>query len=337
MVESFLPIAVDAMGGDEAPRNPVKGAVEAAQKWNIPVVLVGDISLIKTELQEYDIASLPISIRPASQVIGMDEAPATALRKKKDSSIGVTLEMIKRREALAAVSAGSTGAALAASILILKTLRGIDRPAIGTVIPTVNGGNTLLLDVGANVDCKPHHLLQFGVMGHAYAKHVLDKPHPSIGLLSIGEEAIKGNGLTKEAFQLFKKSSMNFIGNTEGHEMFLGHADVIICDGFIGNVALKITESTVEWLVGSLRKIFESTWRGKAAYFMIAKDIGEMKKQLDYEEYGGAPLLGINGACIICHGRSSSKAIRNAIVLARTFAQNRVNEHIQEDLALLHQ
>ncbi|MBI4596757.1 MAG: phosphate acyltransferase PlsX [Candidatus Tectomicrobia bacterium] len=324
------------MGGDEAPKVPVKGAVEAAQKWKIPIVLVGDISLIKSELQEYDIASLPISIRPASQVIGMDEAPAVALRKKKDSSIKVTLEMIKRGEAQAAVSAGSTGAALAASILILKTLKGIDRPAIGTVLPTLNGGNTLVLDVGANVDCKPQHLFQFGVMGHAYAKHVLNKPFPNIGLLSIGEEDSKGNGVTKEAFQLFKKSPMNFSGNIEGHEIFSGHADVVVCDGFIGNVALKITESTVEWFVSSLKKLFESSWRGKAAYLLIAKGLEKIKKQLDYAEYGGAPLLGINGVCIICHGRSNSKAIQNAILLARTFAQNRVNDHIQEDLAFLH-
>ena len=263
----------------------------------------------------------------------MNEAPSIVLRKKKDSSIRVAIEAVKSSEAKAVVSAGNTGAVLAASSVILRTIKGVARPAIAISLPTIKG-SSILIDAGANVDCKAEQLFQFGIMGHVYAKYMLGKINPSIGLLSIGEEDTKGNEATKGAFQMLKKSSINFIGNVEGKETYKGNADVLICDGFIGNVALKISESLAEMIEQSLKNMFAKNLRSKIAYMLIKPYLKAFKKSVDHTEYGGAPLLGINGICIISHGSSASKAIKNAIRFAAEFVKKDVNAHIQQDIEL---
>lgn len=328
-----MKIAVDAMGGDNAPEAIVEGAVLAARESGTKVILVGDQEILNKQLERFDTKDLSVFIKHAPEVIDMDEAPSVALRKKRHSSIKIANEIVKNGEAAAVVSAGNTGAALAASTLVLRPLKGVDRPAIATVFPTANG-STVVLDVGANVDCKPMQLLQFGIMGSVYARYILGQQRPRVALLSIGEEDSKGNEITKEAFKLFKRSTLNFIGNVEGKEVFRGVSDVIICDGFTGNVALKISESLVELFGGMLKDLFGTSFKGKLAYSLIKSGLQSFKKSMDYSEYGGAPLLGINGICIICHGSSNAKAIKNAIGLAERFSVNKVNHHIQEDVEL---
>jgi glycerol-3-phosphate acyltransferase PlsX len=327
-------IAVDAMGGDRAPGVVVQGAVEAARELDIPLILVGDSELIAQELERYPTDDLPISLKHASEVVGMDESPAAALRRKKDSSILVASELVKRGEASALVSAGNTGAVTVAAKLRLGMLKGVERPAIAALLPTLKGV-TMLLDVGATVDCKPKHLFQFAVMGEVYTRYILKVEAPEVGLLSIGEEDAKGNEVTRDAFRLLKNSSINFVGNVEGKEVYQGKTDVIVCDGFTGNVALKISESAAEMLGELLRIEFSKSWRTKAAFFLLRRSFRGFRRTIDYTEYGGAPLLGINAPCIIAHGGSTSKAIMNAIRVAGEFVSNRVNERITEDLAAI--
>ena len=325
-------IAIDAMGGDKGPGPLIQGALLAVAESGSKIVLVGDEHLLTTEMKVHTNGGLPFEIRHAPQVIEMDESPAAAFRKKKAASIRVAMELVQTAEADAVISAGHTGATLMTATFVLKTLPGLDRPAIATLLPTMQG-HTILIDAGANVDCKPAHLYQFGIMGSVYATHVLQRERPRVGMLSIGEEDNKGNETTKEAFQLLRKSSLNFVGNVEAKAVYRGFADVVVCDGFIGNIALKISESFAEMIDSFLKEAFMHDARSKLGYLLLKPSLKRLKQKMDYAEYGGAPLLGVNGTCIIAHGASSAKAIKNAIGLAERLLTRHVNTHIQEDLA----
>ena len=327
-----MKIAVDAMGGDYAPRAVVDGAVQAAREYGVGIILVGIEQAIQTELKRHPFAgSLPIEIRNATQVVDMLDSPVTVFRRKKDSSIRVANELVKNGEAVAVISAGHTGAAMATSLFVLGPIEGVERPAIAVFMPTVKG-TSLVLDMGANVDCKPSHLLQFAIMGEVFAKHLLKNPNPRVGLLSIGEEETKGNELTKEAFKLLTETSLNFIGNVEARDVMMGKADVIVCDGFIGNVVLKLSEAVAEAIGMILRENIGDNLIRKLGYFMMRPAFRALKRKMDYAEYGGAPLLGVNGISIISHGRSSDRAIKNAIRVAVDFARSDANRHIHEDI-----
>ncbi len=326
-------IAVDAMGGDDAPQTIVEGAVMAAREFHIPVVLVGDKKLLEDELAKHETAGLAIHLQHASQVVAMDEAPTKAMRRKKDSSIRVAIQMVKNGEADAVFTAGHTGATLAAARLILRPLKGIHRPAIAALFPSL-AGRSIVLDVGANIDCKSIQLFQFGIMGAVYAKYILGTMKPRVGLLSIGEEEGKGNETTLEAYQMFKQSSLHFIGNVEGTEVFSGRADVIVCDGFAGNAALKFCEGLVGYYDAKLGALFSSGLTGRLASVLLKSEVDQIKEMTDYASLGGAPLLGINGICIIGHGSSSSRAVKNAIHQAQRFVTHNINTHIHDDIEL---
>lgn len=316
------------MGGDHAPSVNVEGAVETVnERDDIDIILVGKEPLIRQELRSKRYDARRISIEHASEVIEMQDPTATAIRKKKDSSIRIGIDLVKTGKADAFVSAGHSGVVMATSLVLLGTSKGVVRPAIATVMPTLKD-TFILLDAGANVDCKPEHLLQFALMGNTYCKLLLGKEIPKVALLSIGEEDTKGNELTKEAFKLIKNTRLNFIGNIEGKDMFTGRADVIVCDGFIGNIALKISEGLAETILKMLKREITAVSTGRFGYLMMKPAIKNFKKKTDYDEYGGAPLLGINGACIISHGRSSAKAIKNALKVASDYANKRVFEAI---------
>ncbi|WP_256868460.1 phosphate acyltransferase PlsX [Candidatus Entotheonella palauensis] len=324
-------MAVDGMGGDYAPQAIVEGSVLAAQELNVEIVLVGDEARLEREIDRLQAHKLPISICHASEVVYMHEAPGMALRKKRFSSIRVATELVRSGGAEAVVSAGNTGAAMAAATMIFRPIKGIDRPAIATLLPTQKG-LAIMLDGGANVDCKAPQLFQFGIMGHVFAKSVFRKPSPAVGLLAIGEEASKGNDVTKEAFLLLKQSHLNFVGNVEGKHFFRGMADVVVCDGFIGNVALKMCEGFGEMFTQSLKNSLRRTpWRRLSA-LLVRPAFKEIRELLDPAEYGGMPLIGINGTCIIAHGNSTPKAVKNAIQMAKRIAEEQVTERIQEDL-----
>lgn len=326
-------IAVDAMGGDNAPEAVVKGASMAATELGVEITLVGRKELIEPALRGCSFPDGLISTTDARQVISMDESPSLAIRNKKGSSINVMLELVKNGEACAAVSAGNTGALLAATILILRTLRGIDRPALISYIPTTKGGWTLLIDAGANVECRPRYLFQFGIMGYVYAKMILGAANPKVGLLSVGREDHKGNKVTRQANEMLRKSSINFIGNIEGRDFYKGVADVIVCDGFTGNIALKITECMTYMFDYVVEKgLSTSESLSKEIYKRVKSDIRSALGYLDWAEYGGAPLLGANGVSAKAHGSSSDKAIKNAIKLAHELAAKKVNFHIQSYL-----
>ncbi len=327
-----MKIAVDAMGGDNAPHAVVAGAVHAAREFGVGIILVGIEQMVQAELKKHPFAkSLPIEIRNATQVVDMLDSPATVFRRKKDSSIRVANDLVKSGEAVAVISAGHTGAAMATSLFVLGPLEGVERPAIGVFMPTVKG-RCIVLDMGANVDCKPNHLLQFAIMGEVFAKHLLKNPNPRVGLLSIGEEETKGNELTKEAFKLLTETSLNFIGNVEGRDVMMGKVDVIVCDGFIGNVVLKLSEAVAEAIGVILKENIGDNLIRKLGYFMMKPAFRALKRKMDYAEYGGAPLLGVNGVSIISHGRSSDRAIKNAIRVAMELAKGEVNRHILEDI-----
>lgn len=323
-------IALDAMGGDHAPAAPVEGAVSAAREFGVEVLLVGDQAVIQAELSKHDTTGLSLRVIHASQRMEMDE-PSSSVRKKRDSSIWVATELVKRGEAEAVLSAGHTGAAMASAFLVLGPLRGVERPAIAALLPTLRGA-AVLLDVGACVDCRPRQLVQFAIMGSEYAKRVLGNPNPSVGLLSIGEEDSKGNDVTREAFRLLQAGPLHFIGNLEGRDVYSGAADVIVCDGFIGNVALKISEGLADALTRLLKREVAATALGRLGFLLLRPAFARFRTRIDYAEYGGAPLLGVNGICIICHGRSSSRAIKNAMRVAKTLADQQINEHIQRDI-----
>lgn len=316
-----MKIAVDAMGGDFAPVEIVKGAVDACAHFGLPVILVGDQDLIRRELKKYPATGLPIEIRNASEVVEMDEHPANAIRRKSDSSIVVAAGLVSNQEAQAMVSAGNTGAAMAVATLKIGRIAGIDRPAIGALLPTING-KTVMLDAGANVDCSVENLLQFAIMGSEYAKRVLKVSNPRVGLLSIGEEPTKGNEVTKATNARLRASNLNFVGNVEGKDVFRGAADVVVCDGFVGNVVLKVSEGMAEFVLDCLRQALQSNTAAKLGALLVKPALRRAKAGFDYAEYGGAPLLGVNGVCIICHGRSNSRAITNAIRAAADAIEN---------------
>jgi len=324
-------IAVDAMGGDHAPAAEIEGAIQAAAQFGIPIVLVGQEDRIQPLLEKHDTAGLHLEIIHASEVITMDESAATAARKKKDSSIRVAARLMRDGAVAGVVSAGNTGAVMATVKMVLGTLPVVDRPALSTVLPTQKAKPAILLDVGANVDCKPHHLEQFAVMGDIYSRAIFGIRRPRVGLLSIGEEDSKGNELTKEAFKSLKHAPINFIGNVEGRDIFKGEIDVIVCDGFTGNVALKLSEGLIETFATMLRQELEKTIAAKVGYILAERAFRAFRRRMDYSEYGGAPLLGIKGITIVCHGRSNANAIKNAIRVAHDFCKHNVNHIIETE------
>ncbi|MCK5803414.1 MAG: phosphate acyltransferase PlsX [Lentisphaeria bacterium] len=329
-------IAVDAMGGDFAPRAVVEGAAESLDllEGDFDILLVGAEEQVRDELERVGKAgSARIRVVDASESIGMGESPASAVRSKKKASINVAVDLVKGGEANAVVSAGNTGAAVAASVLKLRVLPGVERPGIATVFPSPNG-HFVLLDVGSNIDCKPSHLVQYAIMGDIYEREVLGTENPRIGLLNIGDETGKGNELTREAFALLDKvRGINFIGNVEGHDLFGGGVDVVVCDGFVGNVVLKASESLAHAIQEILkRNLFKNPLRVLGA-FLSRNAYRELKQACDSAEFGGVPLLGINGVCIIGHGASGPKAIRNGIRVALECIDHCVNEHIVEALS----
>lgn len=322
-----ITVAVDAMGGDNAPSVEVEGAVAAARKWGIPIILVGDSARIEQEIKKFPTMGAKIAIRHASEVVGMHDSASHAVRKKKDSSIRVAFDLVKEGEAHAVVSAGNSGATMAAGMFVLKRIREIDRPAIATIMPNLKD-QTLVLDVGGNVDCKPHHLAQFALMGEVYARNLLGKVHPRVGLLSNGEEESKGNELTRDAHRLLKDSLFNYIGYVEGRDIYNGSVDVVVCDGFVGNVVLKVSEGLAESIGTMLRQEIEGRFFSRVGYLLARPAFNAFKKKVDYAEYGGAPLLGIEGTGMICHGGSSPRAIMNAIHQAREYVAKKVNEKL---------
>ncbi len=324
-------IALDAVGGDHGPVPCIEGAFQALKEVDVDIILVGDETVLKQESERLGCIDPRLTIRHAPQVVEMHESPAAVARKKRGSSIWVATELAKNGQADAVVSPGNTGASMVAAFFVFGLVKGVERPAIATSLPTLSG-QAVMLDVGANVDCTAKHLEQFALMGNEYGKHLLGKPNPRVGLLSIGEEDSKGNEVTKEAFKLLKASPMNFVGNIEGRDVYSGMADIIVCDGFIGNVALKISEGVAEMIKKLLLKEISGSFRGRLAYPLLAGPLANLKRKIDYAEFGGAPLLGVNGTTMICHGRSSAKAIKNAIRRAKGMAEGRVHELIQRDI-----
>lgn len=326
-------VAVDVMGGDNAPSIEVEGAVIAARRWNIPLILVGQTDLVERELAKYDVRGLDIVVQHAGEVVGMLDAASDAIRKKRDSSIRVAFDLVKNGRAHAVVSAGNSGATMAAGMFILKRIEGIDRPAIATIFPNLND-QTLVLDAGGNVDCKPQHLVQFALMGEVYARYVLHKDRPRVGLLSNGEEDCKGNDLTRETHEILRRAPYNYIGYVEGRDIFKGDVDVVVCDGFVGNVVLKVSEGLADTLTTMLRREFAAHPLAKLGYLLAKPAFNAFKKRIDYAEYGGAPLLGIDGTGMICHGGSNAKAIMNAVRLAHESVVLQINEKLVNQLRL---
>jgi glycerol-3-phosphate acyltransferase PlsX len=324
-----MKIAVDAMGGDYAPKVVVQGVEEAIRSYDVDILLVGDSGKIEEEISK--IKNFPkdrVRVIHTDEVIDMDDPPTVSVRKKKNSSISIGINLIKSKEADAFVSAGNTGAVVCAASLYLGMLAGIERPGIAILFPTLKG-ISLVVDVGANIDPKPIHLLQYAIMAEAYYKYVLDfSGKPTVGLLNVGEEATKGTDFVKETHHLLFESPLKFVGNVEGKEIFSGNCNIIVCDGFVGNVALKVTESVAEMLNELLRRSILKGVMGKLGTLLLLGNLKRFKKELDYSEHGGAPLLGVNGVVIIAHGRSSSKAIKNAIRAAKTEVDREVNDKI---------
>src|SRR5271169_83141 len=332
-------IALDAMGSDRAPKPEVEGAILAARHYDVRVLLVGPEETLRKELARHPSAGeLPIEVVHASEVITMEEKAAQAMRSKRDSSLRVGLRLVRDGKAAGFVTAGNTGAAMATAKMVLGAIPGVDRPALAAVFPTAKGTATILIDVGANVDSKPQNLQQFAIMGEVYFRTIFggrfaSSEHPRVGLLSIGEEESKGNELTREAHKLIKELPMNFVGNVEGRDLYNGKADVLVCDGFVGNVALKISEGMVETVRFLLKQSLQATISSQVGFLLSRKAFADFKKRLDYSEYGGAPLLGIKGVCIVSHGSSNSNAIKNAVRVAMEFANSQLNSTIEERIA----
>jgi len=333
----LIKIAVDAMGSDHAPVTEVEGAIQAAREFKVGVLLVGQHDRIRKELDShgYGVSRLPIEIVNASEVITMGEPVANAVRRKRDSSIRVAARLVREGKAHGLVSAGNTGAVMATAKLVLGTLPSVDRPALAGVFPTLKGPGTVLLDVGANSECKPEHLKQFAIMGSIYSRSIIGVRVPKVGLMSIGEEEVKGTDLTKEAARLLKHAPVHFIGNVEGRDLFTGEVDVIVADGFTGNVILKTSEGLVESLMELLKTELGQTIQSQVGAILSRTAFRSVKKRLDYSEFGGAPLLGTKQLCLICHGSSKPKAIRNAIRIAKESVQDRLSERIEHDLSEL--
>lgn len=329
----MITIAVDAMGGDNAPGAEVEGSVLAARELGVRVMLVGQPHMVRAELAKHAAPSLPIDVVPASDVITMHDHPAQAFRRKKDSSVHVAARLVREAKADGLVSAGNTGAVMTVAKFLLGTLESVDRVALAAPFPNAKGGVSVLLDVGANVDSRPEHLVQFAVMGEIYYRATFGSKRPRVGLLSVGEEEIKGNELTREVNTRLKRSHLQFVGNVEGGDLFSGNVDVIVCDGFVGNIALKICEGLAMQIFGLLRKSIRSSLASQVGFLFTRGALKGLKKTIDYTEYGGAPLLGVRGVCVIGHGRSNANAIKNAIRVAAGLARAQSNEKIEQELS----
>jgi glycerol-3-phosphate acyltransferase PlsX len=329
-----MKIALDAMGGDFGPPNLVAGAVMALREHQqiSKLYLVGDSGQIEAELKKNGCTDGRVEITHSTQVVEMTDRAVESVRRKKDSSVSRAVDLVKRGEADAIVSAGHTGAAVAATTIKLRTLPGIERPGIASVIPTERNV-FVLIDAGANVDARPIHLLQYGIMGSVYSRHVLRYKNPSIGLMSIGDEDVKGTDFTKEVFKMLKQSQLNFRGNVEGHDLFEDPVEVVVCDGFVGNVVLKTCESVAEAVFKWLKHELTKNQVRMAGAFLARNAFRAIKKKLNYEEYGGSPLLGVNGICIIAHGSSTPLAIKNALRVATESIEQQVNPHIVEEVS----
>jgi glycerol-3-phosphate acyltransferase PlsX len=329
-------IAVDAMGSDRNPRPEIEGALLAARHYGVRVLLVGPEERLRQELSNHPSAShLPLDVVNATQVIGMHEKAVQAVRTKRDSSMHVGLRLVKDKRAVGFVTAGNTGAAMAAAKMVLGALPGVDRPALASVFPTSAGKTkpSILIDVGANVDSKPHNLAQFALMGAMYYRAIFKNAKPTVGLLSIGEEEVKGNELTRKGHALIKELPLNFVGNVEGRDVYNGKVDVIVCDGFVGNVALKISEGLVEAVRFLLKESLTSTITSQVGALLARKAFSNFGRKLDYSEYGGAPLLGLKGVAIVGHGRSNANAMKNAIRVAKEFYESGINTDIEKQLS----
>jgi glycerol-3-phosphate acyltransferase PlsX len=332
MLEKAPRIAVDAMGGDIGPRVNVPAAAQAARE-GIHITLVGDEDVLRGELARIaDADSLPIAIHHASQVVEMKEKPSDALRRKKDSSIQVACQLVKEGRADGVVSAGNSGASVACGMFVLGRIKGVERPALASIMPTEKEP-VVLLDVGANVDSKPFHLAQFGIMGDVLARDVLGVDRPRVGLLSIGEEEGKGNVMVKEAFDLLKQTSLNFVGNVEGRDIFTGDLDVAVCDGFVGNICLKLSEGLARSFGRVLKRELKRHMLSRMGAALSMRSLKNFAQMLDYAEYGGAPLLGLKSILIVCHGSSNEKAVTNATRMAATFVEKKSHEHLAAELS----
>ncbi len=330
----LIDIALDAFGSDKAPEPEIRGAILACRSLPVRVHLIGPESELRDLLDEHlEDEDLPIEIHHASERIGMDEKAAHAVRTKRDSSMRVGLKLVREKKVAGFVTAGNTGAAMATAKMVLGAIPGVDRPALTARMPTVTGSPCVLLDVGANVDCKPHNLEQFAIMGEMFARSVLKVDRPRVGLLSIGEEESKGNDLTREAFPLLKALPIHFIGNVEGRDIFNGSVDVVVCDGFVGNVALKTGEGIGRLFRDLLRESLTQTVTAQVGAMLSRKAFNDFRRRLDYNEYGGAPLLGVRGICIIGHGSSNEIAVLNSIRVAMEFSRAEINSRIEQELA----
>ena len=332
-----MKVAIDAMGGDHAPEAIVEGGVLAADKLDLDeVILVGDRALIEKELAKHHRGQgAQVSIVHTPQAVEMHESPAQALRTKRNSSMSVAMDLMKNGKCDAVVTAGNSGAAMAIGMMKLRKLEGVERPALASVHPTRNG-TSVIIDAGGNVDCKPIHLVQFAIMGEIYARVVLGKDRPRVGLLSNGTEDSKGNELTKQVHATLKESGLHYIGYVEGGAISSGMVDVIVCDGFAGNVALKSSEGTAASLMAMLKTEIRNSLWAKVGYFFMRRAQENVKRRIDYAEYGGVPLLGVNGACFICHGHSSSKAIKNAVRVACDYVRRDINRLVSEAMRESH-
>ena len=322
-------VALDAMGGDDAPGSIVAGAVLAAREYDHQIILVGDQSLVASELEKHKNVPKTISIHHSGSFVRMDESATIAIRKKKDASVSVCAELMREKVVDAMVTAGHTGAAVVACTLKNRLLEGVERPGIAILFPTL-GTPTLLLDVGANIDVKPIHLYQYALMGDVYFRYIMRKSRPSVGILNIGEEESKGTDYIKEAHQLLSKSRLHFIGNVEGRDIFNGRVDIVICDGFVGNVVLKVSESIADVIGKLLKQELKKSPMTILGSLLAKPAFDALKKEVDYAEQGGAPLLGINGTCIISHGSSNARAIKNAVRVSAEFVKYEINQHIMD-------
>jgi len=330
----MVTIALDAMGGDHAPASEIDGAVQAARSYGVRVLLVGRQDVLRAELARRNgAAELPIEVLHASEVVTMEDNAAKAVRTKRDSSIRVAARLVRDGIAQGVVSAGNTGAVMATAKMVQGMVPGVERPALASVLPTRKGNPLVLIDVGANVDCTPRMLAQFAVMGEVYSRVILKTDRPRIGLLSIGTEEQKGNDLTRAALPLLRSLPLHFVGNVEGRDVYSGDVDVIVCDGFVGNAILKASEGLAELVRQMLRETLSATLTRRFGYLIARSAFADFKKRVDYSETGGAPLLGVRGVCIICHGSSNANAIKNAIRIAAEFARGQANRQIEDELS----
>ena len=325
-------IILDGMGGDNAPGAIVEGAVLASKEIDHEIVIIGKEEIINKELKKYKYNNDKITVEDAREVISNDEAPVRAVRSKKDSSIVKGINMVKNGDGDIFISAGSTGALLSGGLFILGRIQGIDRPALASIYPIVGGDPSLLVDAGANAECKPNNLLEFGIMGNIYMEKVIGRPSPRVGLVNIGTEAAKGSTLTKAAYELLEQSNMNFVGNVEAREVPKSACDVIVCDGFTGNVVLKLTEGLAWNILQVIKKKFTDGVKAKLGAALLIDKLGELKKEFDYSEYGGAPILGVKGPIVKMHGSSSANAVKNTILKGIPFVEENVVETIQNSV-----